>query len=734
VARSRSPRHDSFQRDFEAAVAAQKRGDLAAAIAAYERLLKRRPANAALLVNLATALKQAGRREEALACFRRGAELKDAPPALWFNYGNLLAEMGEIEATEHAWRRSLELDPKLVPAATRLANMLARLKRPDEAIDWHRRSLAVAADNLNSLRGLARLLYDRGELEEAARLWRAAARIAPEHAETLNALGVALQELGQRDEAVACWRRALAADPGFALAHNNLGVMYRLMHQRKEAIEQLRTALSLSPEDPVTAANLAHSLLEVGHTTEAEQLARAIIERRPEHAEGHHMLGFTLAYQGRIEQAVAEFQEAHRLSPSSGPVISNALFASLYSDRRSAQDILALHRELGAKIEPARPARTEWKNSRIPEGRGPGRRLRIGYLSPDFRTHPVSMFFEPVLAHHDRANFEVICYSTTSAPDALTDRLKAHASLWRDCSGWSNLKIADLIEFDGVDILVDLAGHTAQNRAGVMRAKPAPVQALYIGYPGTTGLPEMDYLVADARLCPPGSERYYSEKIARVEGSFWCYQPPRTAPPVSPPPAARNGYVTFGSYNALQKLTDVTFELWINVLRAVPSSRLALKSLTFADEPARAATHRCFVGAGIAPERIAVLPPTDPARFLAEYGRLDIALDPCPYNGGTTTCEALWMGVPVVTLAGERFCARMGLALLENVGLPELVARTPDDYVRIATELAADLPRLAALRASLRDRMAASPICDAPRAARELEAAYRAMWDAWLKS
>jgi protein O-GlcNAc transferase len=729
VARPKTPRPDPFQRDFEAAVAAHKGGNLPAAIAAYERLLKRQPANTGLIVNLATALKAAGRREEALACFRRGAELKDAPPALWFNYGNLLAEMGEIEATEHAWRRALELDPKLVPAATRLANMLARLKRVDEAIEWHRKSLAASPDNLNSLRGLARLHYDRGELEEAEELWRAAARIAPDHAETLNALGVVLQELGQREEAVACWRRALVADPKMAVAHNNLGVMYRLMHKRKEAIEQLRTALQLAPNDPMTAANLAHSLLEVGHTTEAEGLARGIVERRPEHAEGHHMLGFTLAYQGRIEPAVAAFTEAHRLAPASAPVISNALFASLYSDRRSAEDILILHRELGAKIEPARPARAAWKNSREP-----GRRLKVGYISPDFRTHPVSMFFEPVLAHHDRANFEVICYSTTSAPDTLTERLRAHAALWHDCSGWSNLKIADLIEADAVDILVDLAGHTAQNRAGVMRAKPAPVQALYIGYPGTTGLPEVDYLIADARLCPPGSEIFYSEKIARVDGSFWCYQPSRTAPAVSAPPAARNGYVTFGSYNALQKLSATTFELWLRVLKAVPSSRLALKSLTFADEPARAATHRRFVEAGIAPERVAALPPTDPAQFLAEYGRLDIALDPFPYNGGTTTCEALWMGVPVVSLAGDRFCSRMGLSLLENIGLSELVARMPDDYVRIAAELAGDLSRLAALRASLRDRMAASPVCDAARAARELEGAYCAMWDAELRT
>lgn len=728
MARPKNPRPDPFQRDFEAAVAKHRSGDLAAAISGYERLLERSPSHPGLLTNLATALKQAGRRDDALACFGRAVTVKGAPPELWFNYGNLLAEMGQLEETERAWRRALELDPKLAPAAVRLANLLGNLKRPDEAVELHRRALAAAPGNIVSLRNLARLLYERGEIEEAERLWRESLRLAPDHADTLNALGVALKDLARTAEAVECWKRAIGIDPRHALAHNNLGVMYRLMHRRPEAISHLRTALEISPEDPMTAANLAHSLLEVGQTTEAERLARNIIERRPEHAEGHHMLGFTLAYQGRIEHAVAAFREAHRLAPQSGPVISNALFASLYSDRRTAADILALHRELGAAIEPARPVRSEWSNARSAD-----RPLRIGYLSPDFRTHPVSMFFEPIAAHHDRGGFEIVCYSTTSAPDALTGRLRARATLWRDCAGWSDGKIADLVQGDAIDILVDLAGHTAQNRAAVMRAKPAPVQALYIGYPGTTGLPEVDYLIADSRLCPPGSEQYYSERIARVEGSFWCYQPSRAAPAVGALPARGNGYVTFGSYNALQKLSDTTFELWVRVLQAVPGSRLALKSLTFADEPARAATRSRFADAGIEAGRLQVLPPTDPAQFLAEYGRIDIALDPTPYNGGTTTCEALWMGVPVVTLAGDRFCGRMGLSLLENLGLPELIARTPDEYVRIAAGLAADRHRLAALRASLRERMAGSPICDARRAARELERAFRAMWRDFLE-
>jgi protein O-GlcNAc transferase len=502
-----------------------------------------------------------------------------------------------------------------------------------------------------------------------------------------------------------------------------------MMRKPRLAEEHLRAALKLVPQDAMAAANLAHVLLEQGRTTEAETLARGITDRNPRSAEGHHMLGFALTYQGEVEAALVEFREAHRLAPDSAAVISNALFASLYSDARDADAVLALHRELAPKIMPARAPMTAWRNDR-----DPARRLKIGYLSPDLRSHPVSMFLEPIVEHHDRNAFEVICYSTTSAPDATTQRLQSHAALWHDCSGWSGERVAALIEADGVDILVDLAGHTAQNSASVLRAKPAPVQALYIGYPGSTGLPEMDWLIADAHLCPPGSERYCSEKVVLVGDSYWCYQPPRSAPDPGPLPAATNGYVTFGSYNAYQKVTDATVALWAGVLRAVPRSRLAIKALAFTDENVRNAAQRRFVAAGIEAARILTLPPTDPSVYLQEYHRLDIALDSSPYNGATTSCEALWMGVPVISLVGDRFCGRMGLSLLENMNMPELAARSPEEFSRIAASLAGDLPRLESLRRELRARMAASRICDGPRAAKALEKAFRGMWLAWTGS
>jgi predicted O-linked N-acetylglucosamine transferase (SPINDLY family) len=499
--------------------------------------------------------------------------------------------------------------------------------------------------------------------------------------------------------------------------------MLRLMRRPAEALGPLRTAVKLGPGDSVAAGNLAHALLNLGQTTGAEEVARGILQRDAANAEGHLMLGFALAYQARVEEAIEEFLLSLKSAPGTSVNVSNALFASLYSGRRPPAAITNLHRELAAQIPPALPRFREWRCDR-----NAGRPLRVGYLSPDLRMHPVSTFFEPVLAHHDKQSVEIHCYSTTEAPDEVTQRLRVAASIWHDCAGRPDRWVAERIHADAIDILVDLAGHTSGNRAAVLRAKPAPVQALYIGYPGTSGLPEVDYLIADGRVCPPEHDVLYTEKVARLDGSFWCFRPPDAAPEPAAAPVIRNGYVTFGSYNAAQKLSDQCVQLWAAVLRAVPRSRLLLKSLSFADEKLRTRFKRRFIEAGVDAARVEVLQPSDRARFYAEYRLSDIALDPVPYNGGTTTCEALWMGVPVVALRGDLFRGRMAAAILDITGLPELAADTPEGYVRAAADLADDPERIVSLHAGLRNRVAQSPLCDGKRAARELEALYRGMW------
>jgi protein O-GlcNAc transferase len=585
----------------------------------------------------------------------------------------------------------------------------------------------IKTDPIATLHEAARREYHAGRFEQAEQHYRAALARKPGDPDTLSSLGVVLKDLGRGDEAIECWQRALRAAPKHALAHNNLGVMYRLRKEPLKAIEHLRRAILASPRDSMAAANLAHAYLDVGRIGEAEALARRITQRAPKSADGQLMLGFALSQQAEIEGGIAAFLAAHALEPRSPVTLCNALFASLYGDKRDGAALLAFHREISAQIVPAAPVRKSWPNTREPE-----RRLRVGYLSADLRGHPVGYFIEPILENHDRAQVEVVCYSTTNAPDKITERLRPHATLWRECAGMPDERLVEAIAADRIDILVDLAGHTALNRIRVIAAKPAPVQVLYIGYPSTTGMAALDWLIADARVCPPGHERFYSERVARVEGSFWCYRPNAEAPEPGDLPALAAGAITFGSYNALPKLSETTVRLWTRVLEVVPGSRLVLKALPFADAMTRKKTLERFVAAGADPARVQIEPPTEPSKFLAEYRRLDIALDPVPYNGGTTTCEALWMGVPVVSLAGGPFFARMSASLLHSTGLSELVTSSSDDYVRAAADLAADVPRLAGIRAGLRARMAASPLCDGPRAAHELEQAYRAMWRDWI--
>lgn len=750
-----------FQQRFDEAAALHGQGRVEDAIARYRALLEERPNEVNVLVNLATALKQVGRNEEALTCFRRGLGAEPTRLELWFNLANLLCKMRQVEEAERSYRRAIELDsdffqahlnlanllrdrerfeeaeceyreairikPDLALASGNLAAMLVRHGRAADAIAVYREALRIVPDSVASLRALARLLYEKRELEDSARLYRAAISREPGHADDLNSLGVVLKELGQGADALKCWEQAARIAPRHADAHNNLGVMYRMLRQSQRAIEHLREALRLGPDDATSAANLSHALLEFGQVSEATEVARTVVEKHPDNADGHLMLGFALVQRAQIEEAISQFIDAHQAAPASPGPISNALFASLYSNQRSAAGILALHRELVAKLPKGGGSQLREK------GKKKGRRLteralRVGYVSPNLRSHPVAYFFEPILSHHDRSQVEAICYSTSEASDGVTARLRPHAALWRECASWSDDRLAAQIRSDEIDILVDLAGHTAEGRVQLFQRKPAPVQVLYIGYPCTTGLAEMDWIIADDRVCPPGFERFYAERVMRLDGSFWCYQPREHSPAVGPLPARANGFVTFGSFNTLPKISPTTIALWVRVLEAVPDSRLILKALAFADEATREIFQRRFAAAGIETRRVVIEPPTmEHGNFLSEYNRLDIALDPVPYNGGTTSCEALWMGVPVVTLPGEHFFSRMTLSFLHNLGLADLAAPSLDDYVRIAAELAGDLSRLESLRMTLRSRMAASPICDATRAVHELELAYRAM-------
>jgi predicted O-linked N-acetylglucosamine transferase (SPINDLY family) len=468
-----------------------------------------------------------------------------------------------------------------------------------------------------------------------------------------------------------------------------------------------------------------------GWLDEAIAAFRQLLAVQPNFAEAHNSLGRALAEQGRLDEALAAYRRTLQIRPDYAEAHGNLLLSLHYAPEFDAQTMFEEHCLWGdVHAGPLAPFIQPNTNDRSPD-----RPLRGGYVSPDFREHSVAFFLENLLACHDPGQIEIFCYADMSRPDAVTVRLQQHAAHWRRITGLSDAQVAELIRIDRIDILVDLSGHTAHYRLLVFARKPAPVQVSWLGYRDTTGLKAMDYRLTDAHADPPGTtELWHTEQLVRLPDCAWCFRPSEHAPAVSPPPRLRAGHITFGCFNARPKITVPLLKFWADILLGVPGSRLVLENQSLRDISTQQRLRTVMAKAGISSNRIDLENPTpELADHLASYGRVDIALDTFPYHGTTTTCEALWMGVPVVSLSGKTHPSRVGVALLKNVGLPELVAPTPEDYVQRTVELATDLPRLDGLRSTLRQRMQASPLMDAPRFARHIEAAYRMMWHKWRK-
>jgi predicted O-linked N-acetylglucosamine transferase (SPINDLY family) len=444
----------------------------------------------------------------------------------------------------------------------------------------------------------------------------------------------------------------------------------------------------------------------------------------------HHYIANVLKAQGRMNEAIAEYRRTLKLNPRLPGAHSDMLLAMNY-DPPDIETVFNEHREWGRRHAYAGAGMAAYRGSRVAD-----RPLRIGYVSPDFYEHAVTFFFEPLLANHDRAKVVPVCYSATRKPDHVTARLRSLSALWRDINAMNDDQLANQIHADAIDILVDLAGHMGENRLSVFSRKAAPIQVSWLGYPNTTGLTTMDYRLTDDMADPPGlTDRFYTERLFRLPRGFLCYQPPAAAPAVGVSPFAAAGHITFGSCNNLSKVTFAVIALWSAILHAVPGSRLILKSASLTDIATREPYYREFEKHGIMRARLDFRGLNwKLADHQSVYNEIDIALDPFPYNGATTTCEALWMGVPVITLAGKAHAGRVGVSLLTQAGLTELIAESPDDYVRIAAELANSPARLSELRSTLRRRMVASPLCDAKAFAQAVEDAYRVMWREWCEA
>ncbi|HYM09661.1 MAG TPA: tetratricopeptide repeat protein, partial [Bryobacterales bacterium] len=609
--------------------------------------------------------------------------------------GVIAFQNGQLEPAAELIGRALAAKPSEPVYHHNLGQLREAQGRPAEAVACFERALQMRPDSLDSLRALSRLLFSQGR-EAAAVPWlRRYAQIEPDNPEALVNLAGALLKAGETEEAAEACERALRLNPALAEAHHNLGLARIKQHRFVSAEACFRAALRLQPDHVKSQEGLAGSLLD----------------------------------QGLPEASAAAFREALRLSPGSAAAHSNLLFCLNHAAGEEPADLFAEHQRW-AQQHAAPLAGLARSHANGPD---PERPLRIGYVSPDFRLHPAAFFFGPILGSHDREQFTSYLYSSVLRPDALTERLRSLAGVWRDVSRESDQGLADLVRQDGIDILVDLAGHTGDNRLLAFARKPAPVQVTYLGYPNTTGLAAIAYRITDAWADPPGqTEQWHTEELVRLPSGFLCYESPADAPPVAPPPLSAGGGFTFGSFNRLAKIGPEVVAAWSSILRRVPGSRLVLKTKACGEEATRRRVLAMFAGHGIAASRVELWGSmARVTQHLDAYGQIDLALDTFPYNGTTTTCEALWMGVPVVALAGRTHASRVSFSLLSRLGLGEFVAGSIEGYIELAARLSQDGERLRELRAGLRDRMARSPLSDARTLTRELEDAYRAMWRRW---
>lgn len=597
--------------------------------------------------------------------------------------------------------------------------------RLEESAACLRRALALAPGLADAHNSLAVVEQRFGRLDKAEGCLRSALAADPAHAAAHNNLGNVLQESGRLDEAEQSFRRALQCRPGYVSALSNLGSLLRVMGRHEEALQALLRALDAVPDSARALVNLGAVERDLGRLADAKRSLRRALEIEPRFADAHNTLGTVLLDCGEAQAAVESFSVAARLDPRHAVAWSNIAFAMNCAPGRTAAQIHAAHQAYAERFCVPRDPPPAHANASDPE-----RRLRVGYVSGDLRTHSVAQFFEPALGHHDPARFEIVCYFNHPRGDAVTGRLRARASAWREVFTLSDDALEARIREDAIDLLVDLSGNTLFNRLPVFGRKPAPIQLTWLGFPGTTGLSAIDYRITDAHACPEGLlERFHSERLLRLPHSQWCYQAPPDCPPVATPPSAARGFATFGVFCNLAKVTDPAIALWCRLLERVPGSRLVLmgRALGRIADAFRAR----FAEQGADLSRIELLEGRRFADYLALHGEVDVMLDTFPFNGGTTTCHALWMGVPAVSLAGDTATSRSGASLLSVLGLGELLADSQDAYVDIAARLAQDGGRLVQLRAGMRERMRTSALMDAVSFTRGLEAAYRAMWRRW---
>jgi len=701
--------------------ALQSIGEASGAVLQYRIGLAIDPASPRLLYNYALCQQDQGSAEAAIRSYRWALAARPGYIGALCNLGNLLAGQGDADAAGACFRLALTVDPALPDALYNLGNIRRDEGDAPGAIRAYEHALHLAPKLADALYNLGNALQDQGDGDLAILRYEQALLARPGHSESLYNLGIALQAAGRRQEAAACLQKAFESHPRHPeIFFCNLGTAFNDIAMTGEAVASFGRALDAVADNPDALNSLGVALSSLGRFSDAIQKFKQAVALDPAAKLPYTNFGNAFKSIGVLDEAVTCYRRALACDPFFATAHSNMVFAQLYMPGRTLQQTLddargwddvqdIFHSKRAFRVEGDRPP-------------------RIGFISADFRFHAVGNLVLPTIEALARRGHALSLYHNSQIEDGTTDRFRAAAARWRPVHRLSDARLAEVIAEDGIDILFDLSGHSGNNRLPMLTRKPAPIQVDWVGYPATTGVAAIDYVLADGHQVPDRERPFYREKVIRLPDSYICYAPLVAAPSVSESPFRVNGHVTFGSFNENSKISPATVRAWARILSSVERSKMVVKSPRFSDSAARDLYVGWFDEEGIGTDRLIFIGPTSPTEHMAAMASVDIALDTFPYTGGLTTLETLWMGVPVVALTGEGICGRHATGYLRTAGLPELAARDADQYVSIAVDLAADLARLSALRQGLRQQLTDSPLCDVERFANHFETMLGYIW------
>lgn len=644
-----------------------------------------------------------------------------------FNQAISFHQNGELTKAASIYRTILSKYPNHVDSLVNLSAIVYN-QNPQESLNLLRKARQVDPDNGSVHFNLGNLLQRHGFREKAIREFREVIRLQPQNGEAYFRLGNLFSETGRLDDSLFCYQKAFQLKPDDVRVLNNLTEVLNRQGKYEEAEEMAKKTLELNPNLVEAHGNLGNVYKRQGNYEKAESHFKEALKLEPDQAKVLYHLGATLLFSNRHKEAAEHLKRAVEIDPEFYQSHSSFVYALNYIEEPSQQEIFEEHKQWGVQHSVGvQEEGWPWIE------RNPDKKLRVGFLSPDFRAHVVALFIQQLFKNYNKEQFEFYGYAEVENPDVYTSKFMKLLDGWRSTIGVSDQEVYQTIKNDQVDILIDLAGHTAGNRLKIFSMKPAPIQVSYLGYINTTGLREIDYRFCDAFVNPSETQDYYTEKLVYLPGSFTCYEPIDPSPAVNETPALANGYITFGCFNNTNKLTPGTIKVWSSLLKDIPASKLLLKSSHLNDQKTIERFKVQFLEQGVDEKQLLFEGSSEIYDYMATYNKIDIALDPFPHNGGTTSHDVLWMGVPLIALEGDRYVSRFGVSILNNLGYPEWIASDEKEYINKAKGLASDIMLLNTIRLGLREKIKTSPLCDGVTFSRNFELVLQSLWKEFCK-